>query len=74
MGSFIQMDADTQNQKHLNVARFLVQTRCEAIIDELVCVNINGVLTRLKLVEDPQGRLRVVSLPSEEVLFSSFGS
>ncbi|XP_058784954.1 uncharacterized protein LOC131659847 [Vicia villosa] len=61
VGVFIRPDANTLDQSRSDVARFLIRTRCAAGIDETFNVKLNGVPVRLKMVEDAQGPVRVLS-------------
>lgn len=72
VGCFICSKEATSLQTRLDVARFLIRTRCVARINELLCVKINGMVVRLKLIEDTQGSLRVLeSSVKDSMLFSS---
>lgn len=45
----------------MDVARFLIRMSCETGIEEVLWVKINGSKVRLKLIEDGQAPLRIVS-------------
>lgn len=43
----------------MDVARFLIRTKCCSLINETLSVRICGLVVKLKVVEDTQGPLRV---------------
>lgn len=58
---------------HLDVARFLITTSCEAGIDQVLWVTINGSKVRLKLIQDAQAPLRIVSAARDVSSCGFFG-
>lgn len=58
-GSFVRVDDITSKQVKMDVARFLIRTKCYSLINESLPVLIGGLVVKLRVVEDTQGPLRV---------------
>lgn len=56
-------DESTLNVEHMDIARILVRTTCVNVLNEFFSVCINGVIFRIKLIEDTHGPLRINLFP-----------
>lgn len=65
-GAHIRADNVTESQAKLDVAHFLICTKCYLLINEVLSVNIEGLVVKMKVVEDTQGPLRVYSVNNKE--------
>ncbi|CAI8613624.1 unnamed protein product [Vicia faba] len=69
-GTFICMDEDTKNHNKLDVARVMVRTKYNLVLNETFNIGVNREAFSIKIVEDSQGPLRIVmakNMAKEEV-------
>jgi hypothetical protein len=59
-GSFMHADNTTSKKITLDVARILIRTSCQIVIDEFVDVQVNGEIFHLRVLEDSYGPMRVM--------------
>lgn len=58
-GSYICSDEATLKRDCMDVARFLVRTKCSIVLNESFSVQINDEVFRIKMVEDYHAPLRI---------------
>jgi hypothetical protein len=59
-GSFMHADNVTSKKISMDVARILIRTSCQKVIDEFVDVQVNGEIFHLRVLEDSYGLMRVM--------------
>lgn len=67
-------DDVTRDQIKMDVAKVIVRTKCSMVLNDIINVKINGVLFRLKIVEDLHDSLRINILVRSESDSDSLGS
>jgi hypothetical protein len=66
-GSFLNTDDVTNKKLTMDVARILIRTSCQKVVDEFIDVVINGEYFHLRILEDSYGPMRImVSKPQEQ--------
>ncbi|GAU42670.1 hypothetical protein TSUD_106440 [Trifolium subterraneum] len=58
--SFINEDEGTLKKSTMDVARLMIRTSCQQIIDEFVDVKVNDVVYHLRVLEDSYGPMRIM--------------
>ncbi|PNX93753.1 hypothetical protein L195_g016912 [Trifolium pratense] len=61
-GTFMNSDDATNKKLTMDVARILIRTSCQQVVDEFFDVKINGEIFHLRIIEDSYGPMRI-SLP-----------
>jgi hypothetical protein len=59
-GSFINEDEGTLKKSTMDVARLMIRTSCQQIIDEFIDVKVNDVVYHLRVLEDSYGLMRIM--------------
>lgn len=52
LGHYICGDDNTSRRSKMDVARLMIQTRCVVLINEVINVEVDGVLFRIKMIEE----------------------
>lgn len=63
---FLCLDDETKNHVKFDVARILVRTKYNLVLNECFNIGVNGEAFSIKIVEESQGPLRIV-LPNSRV-------
>ncbi|MCH85843.1 hypothetical protein A2U01_0006695, partial [Trifolium medium] len=64
-GSFINADDVTMKKISMDVARLLIRTSCQRVVDEFFDVKVNGEIFHLRVIEDSYGPMRIM-LPNSK--------
>ncbi|CAJ2635642.1 unnamed protein product [Trifolium pratense] len=59
-GSFINEEEGTLKKSTMDVARLMIRTSCQEIIDEFIDVKFNGDVYHLRVLEDSYGPMRIM--------------
>jgi hypothetical protein len=59
-GTFMHSDEVTRKKATMDVARVLIRTSCQKVIDEFCDVHINGNFFHLRVLEDSYGPMRIM--------------
>jgi hypothetical protein len=59
-GTFIKADDGTMKKTTLDVARLMIRTSCQQVVDEFIDVKINGKIFHLRVLEDSYGPMRII--------------
>jgi hypothetical protein len=59
-GKFIHADDGTSKKITMDVARILIRTSCQKVVDEFIDVKINGKIFHLRVLEDSYGPMRIL--------------
>jgi hypothetical protein len=59
-GTFLNADDVTNKKLSMDVARILIRTSCQQVVDEFFDVKINGDIFHLRIIEDSYGPMRIV--------------
>lgn len=66
MGVLICCDEETQKQSKFDIARILIRTKYNLVLNETFNNGLNGEAFSIKIVEDSQGLLRIVMHKSKD--------
>ncbi|MCI03917.1 DUF4283 domain protein, partial [Trifolium medium] len=64
-GTFMNTDDATNKKLTMDVARILIQSSCQQVVDEFFYVKINGEIFHLRIIEDSYGPMRLM-LPQSQ--------
>jgi hypothetical protein len=59
-GTFINADEGTTKKITMDVARIMIRTTCQLVVDEFTDVKINGKIFHLRILEDSYGPMRIL--------------
>ncbi|MCH88317.1 RNA recognition motif, partial [Trifolium medium] len=59
-GSFISADDVTLKKLSMDVARIMIRTSCQQVVDEFFDVKVNGEIFHLRVIEDSYGPMRIM--------------
>jgi hypothetical protein len=59
-GVFLNSDDGTNKKMTMDVARIMIRTSCQYVVDEFIDVNINDVVFHLRVIEDSYGPMRIM--------------
>jgi hypothetical protein len=59
-GTFINADDGTKKKTTMDVARLMIRTSCQQVVDEFIDVKINGKIYHLRVLEDSYGLMRIM--------------
>ncbi|MCI48242.1 hypothetical protein A2U01_0069485, partial [Trifolium medium] len=59
-GSFINADDGTMKKITMDVARLMIRTSCQQVVDEFIDVMVNGETYHLCVLEDSYGPMRIL--------------
>jgi hypothetical protein len=59
-GTFINADDGTSKKTTMDVARLMIRTSCQQVVDEFIDVKINGKIYHLHVLEDSYGPMRIM--------------
>jgi hypothetical protein len=59
-GTFIKADDGTMKKTTMDVARIMIRTSCQLVVDEFIDVKINGKIFHLRILEDSYGPMRIM--------------
>jgi hypothetical protein len=59
-GTFINADDGTKKNTTMDVARLMIRTSCQQVVDEFIDVKINGKIYHLRVLEDSYGLMRIM--------------
>ncbi|GAU46303.1 hypothetical protein TSUD_283280 [Trifolium subterraneum] len=59
-GCFINSDDGTMKKTTMDVARLMIRTSCQQVVDEFVDVEVNGSIFHLRVLKDSYGPMRIM--------------
>jgi hypothetical protein len=59
-GSYVKADDGTLKKITMDVARLMIRTSCQRVVDEFVDVKVNGKIFHLRVLEDSYGPMRIM--------------
>jgi hypothetical protein len=64
-GTYINADDGTTKKFTMDVARLMIRTSCQIVVDEFVDVKINGEIFHIRVLEDSYGPMQIMIPPSK---------